>query len=137
MSSKKFSEWAKKEISKSGPLRLSKAISAALIHPEFGYYYSKEIIGSRGDFITAPEVSQMFGELVGAFLAYIWDVSGKPSNSLFCEFGPGRGTLSADIYSALAQISPQFSCSPLHLIETSTSLRDIQKTTLDIRLCTV
>ncbi len=130
MSSEKFREWAKNEISKSGPLRLSDAITAALIHPDFGYYHLKEIIGSEGDFITAPEVSQMFGELVGAFLAYIWVQSDRPANSLLCEFGPGRGTLSADINSALAQISPQFSRSPLHLIETSTSLREIQETSL-------
>ena len=130
MGSEKFREWAKNEISKSGPLCLSDAISAALIHPDFGYYHSEKIIGGKGDFITAPEISQMFGELVGAFLAYVWEQSGRPTNSLLCEFGPGRGTLSADIYAALAQISSQFSCSPLHLIETSTSLRDIQKTTL-------
>ena len=130
MSSEKFREWAKKEISKTGPLHLSDAICAALTHPDFGYYHSEEIIGSKGDFITAPEVSQMFGELVGAFLAYIWEQSGQPENSLLCEFGPGRGTLSVDINSALAQISPQFSSAPLHLIETSTSLREIQKTTL-------
>ena len=130
MGSEKFREWAKNEILKSGPLCLSDAISAALIHPDFGYYHSEKIIGSKGDFITAPEVSQMFGELVGAFLAYIWEQSGRPTNSLLCEFGPGRGTLSADIYATLAQISSQFSCSPLHLIETSSSLREIQETTL-------
>ena len=102
MRSEKFREWAKNEILKSGPLCLSDAISAALIHPDFGYYHSEKIIGGKGDFITAPEVSQMFGELIGAFLAYIWDKSKRPTNSLLGELGPGRGTLSADINTALA-----------------------------------
>ena len=133
MSSLKFPEWAKNQISKSGPMSLSKAMSAALTHPDFGYYHSKEVIGRKGDFITAPEVTQMFGELVGAFLSYIWNQSEQPVNSILCELGPGRGTLSSDIYTALSQISPRFSNSSLHLIETSNSFREMQVANLKNR----
>ena len=130
MNNAKFREWVKKEILSSGPIYLSNAMRVALTHKDFGYYHSKKIIGSKGDFITAPEITQIYGELIGAFLGYIWEHSGKPSNSLLCEFGPGLGTLSADINRALSQIYPNFSCSPLHLIETSKSFRKIQKTKL-------
>ena len=127
MKSLKFREWAIKRISKSGPIPLSVAMSAALTHRDFGYYHSKKIIGKTGDFITAPEISQMFGELIGAFLGYIWQQSGNPVDSLICEFGPGRGTLSEDIYRALRQICPDFALSPLHFIEMSNSLRNLQE----------
>ncbi len=130
MNNAKFRDWVKKEILSSGPISLSDAMRVALTHKDFGYYHSKKIIGTKGDFITGPEISQIYGELIGAFLGYIWEHSGKPSNSLLCEFGPGLGTLSADINRALGQIYPNFSCSPLHLIETSKSFRKIQKTKL-------
>ncbi len=127
MKSQNFREWAVKRISKSGPIPLSVAMSAALTHQDFGYYHSKKIIGKTGDFITAPEISQMFGELIGAFLGYIWHQSGNPVDSLICEFGPGHGTLSEDIHRTLKQICPNFSLSPLHFIEMSNSLRKLQE----------
>ncbi len=127
MSSSKFRHWVKKQILKSGPLSLSVAMSAALTHRDFGYYQSTKTIGKAGDFITAPEISQMFGELIGAFLGYIWQQSGKPTNSVLCEFGPGQGTLSRDIHRTLAQIYPNFAHSPLHFIEKSKSFRELQK----------
>ena len=130
MSTQKFQEWGVEQIKKSGPIRLSNAMSNALIHPDFGYYHSQDIIGKKGDFITAPEISQMFGELIAAFLGFIWDQSGRPSNALLCELGPGRGTLSADIHSALHQIYPDFADAPLHLIEASQTLQEHQKATL-------
>ena len=96
-SSEKFREWAKKEISKTGPLHLSDAISAALTHPDFGYYHSEEIIGRKGDFITAPEVSQMFGELVAIWCVATWEKLGKPATIQLVEMGPGKGTLMKDM----------------------------------------
>ena len=86
MNNAKFRDWVKQEILSSGPISLSNAMRAALTHTDFGYYHSKKIIGSKGDFITGPEISQIYGELIGAFLGYIWEHSGKPSNSLLCEF---------------------------------------------------
>ncbi len=130
MSSSKFREWVSKQILNVGPLPLSVAMNIALTHQEFGYYHSKKIIGDKGDFITAPEISQMFGELVGVFLGYIWQESGKPADSLLCEFGPGHGTLSEDVNRALKQIYPKFAQSPLHLIELSKSFKNLQKNKL-------
>ena len=127
MSSSKFLKWVNKRISKSGPLPLSVAMRAALTHQDFGYYHAEKIIGKAGDFITAPEISQIFGELIGAFLGYIWQQSGKPTDSLLCEFGPGHGTLSTDIHRVLKQIYPNFAHSPLHFIEKSKSFREFQE----------
>ena len=130
MSSSKFREWVNKKIATSGPLPLSYVMHAALTHQDFGYYHSKRIIGRTGDFVTAPEISQMFGELIGAFLGYIWQQSEEPPDSILCEFGPGRGTLSADIHRALKQLYPNFALSPLHLIEISKSFKQLQQNKL-------
>ena len=66
------------------------------------YYASRDPLGSAGDFITAPEISQMFGELVGLWLADIWTRAGSRPDPIYCELGPGRGTLAADALRAMA-----------------------------------
>ena len=87
------------------------------------YYATRDPLGAAGDFTTAPEISQMFGELVGAVLADAWRRAGSPTDGHFVELGPGRGTLAADALRAMrsAGLDP-----PVHLVETSPMLRQAQ-----------
>ena len=87
------------------------------------YYATRDPLGVRGDFTTAPEISQMFGELVGAALADCWTKAGSPADAIYVELGPGRGTLAADVLRLLR--SAGFS-GEVHLVETSPILRDLQ-----------
>ncbi|MFH1158848.1 MAG: SAM-dependent methyltransferase [Pseudomonadota bacterium] len=90
------------------------------------YYKSKNPFGAEGDFITAPEISQMFGEMIGVWLADIWMQMGRPERVNLLEMGPGRGTLAADILRAIAAWPDFKSAVTVHLVETSPRLRDIQ-----------
>jgi len=87
------------------------------------YYASRDPLGALGDFTTAPEISQMFGELVGACLADCWARAGRPDGAIYVELGPGRGTLASDALRAMrsAGLEP-----PVHFVETSPVLRDAQ-----------
>jgi SAM-dependent MidA family methyltransferase len=87
------------------------------------YYATRDPLGEGGDFTTAPEISQMFGELVGACLADCWARAGRPADAIYLELGPGRGTLAADALRALrsAGLDP-----PVHFVETSPVLRQAQ-----------
>ena len=91
------------------------------------YYATRDPLGSAGDFVTAPEISQMFGELVGLWLADIWDRAGRPADPIYAELGPGRGTLARDALRAMAGagLRPQ-----VHLVEGSPALRAVQATAL-------
>jgi NADH dehydrogenase [ubiquinone] 1 alpha subcomplex assembly factor 7 len=88
------------------------------------YYATRDPLGADGDFTTAPEISQMFGELVGAALADCWTRSSAPDNAIYVEFGPGRGTLAAD---ALRVLRAAGFAGAVHLIETSPGLRQAQR----------
>ena len=70
--------------------------AARLTHPQYGYYITRDPIGAGGDFVTAPEISQMFGELIGLWMAAVWQQMGSPENVRVVELGPGRGTLMID-----------------------------------------
>lgn len=94
-------------IAQSGPMRLSEYMALCLGHPEHGYYTGRDPLGAAGDFTTAPEISQMFGELVGLWLAQCWLDMGAPGRAVLAELGPGRGTLMADILRA-AGAAPGF-----------------------------
>jgi len=99
-------------------------------HPTHGYYATRDPLGAAGDFITAPEISQMFGELVGLWLLFNWLGAGSPDPFNLVELGPGRGTLMADALRA-ARVRPAFlEAMRLHLVETSPVLRDRQQETL-------
>ncbi|ESR23189.1 class I SAM-dependent methyltransferase [Lutibaculum baratangense] len=111
------------EIDLNGPMRLDRYMALALGHPEHGYYMSRPAIGQSGDFTTAPEVSQMFGEIVGAWLAHMWTVLGSPSPVALVELGPGRGTLTADIWRTFALVPGLRDAARIHLVETSPRLR--------------
>jgi SAM-dependent MidA family methyltransferase len=87
------------------------------------YYATRDPLGQRGDFVTAPEISQMFGELIGASLADCWTRAGSPANAIYAEVGPGRGTLAAD---ALRVMRRAGFTGEVHLVETSPVLRAAQ-----------
>ena len=105
-------------ITLAGPIPLSQFMGAANTH----YYATRDPLGARGDFTTAPEVSQMFGELIGLWLADLWDRAGRPP-ARYVEFGPGRGTLAADALRAMTRAGFE---PPMHFVETSPILREAQ-----------
>jgi len=118
-------------IAAEGPISVARYMAEALGHPEHGYYRRRDPLGAAGDFITAPEVSQLFGELVGLWCAVSWDSMGQSSPVNLVELGPGRGTLMADALRAVGQVAPDFrSALAVHLVETSRPLRDKQRSAL-------
>lgn len=114
-------------IKANGPITVADYMADALGHPHDGYYMSQAPIGAEGDFTTAPEISQIFGELVGLWLVQSWIEMGEPKSFNLVEFGPGRGVLMADILRA-AQLRPEFlNAANVWLIETSGRLRHEQQ----------
>ena len=113
-----------------GPMRLDAYMQSCLLHPEWGYYTTRAPFGPEGDFITAPEISQMFGELIGLSLAQNWLDQGAPSPFTLAELGPGRGTLMADILRATARVPGFQDAAQVTLVEASPALRDVQRETL-------
>ena len=113
-----------------GPMRLDAYMQSCLLHPDWGYYTTRAPFGPEGDFITAPEISQMFGELIGLSLAQSWLDQGAPSPFTLAELGPGRGTLMADILRATARVPGFQAAAQVTLVEASLSLREVQRETL-------
>jgi SAM-dependent MidA family methyltransferase len=117
-------------IASEGPISIERFMSLCLQHPTYGYYTTRPSIGRAGDFITAPEISQMFGELIGLWAGQVWLESGAPSPIILVELGPGRGTLMADAWRAL-RIVPGFGDAvSVYLVETSPRLEALQRETL-------
>lgn len=114
-------------IRETGPIPLSHYMALALGHPEHGYYITRDPLGSAGDFTTAPEVSQMFGELIGLWLADRWIASGRPPRFALAELGPGRGTLMADALRAMRAVPGMLDAASIHFVETSPALREAQR----------
>ena len=111
-----------------GPLSLAAYMAMALHDPEDGYYARHAPIGAQGDFITAPEISQVFGELIGLWCAVVWRQLGRPDPVNLVELGPGRGVLMSDLLRAAAATVPDFRRAlRLHLVETSAPLRAAQE----------
>lgn len=107
----------------SGPISIADYMADCLGHPQHGYYMKQAPFGAQGDFTTAPEVSQMFGELIGAWLLDSWRAMGEPGRVNLIELGPGRGVLMADILRT-AKLRPAFlQALQVHLVETSGRLR--------------
>jgi NADH dehydrogenase [ubiquinone] 1 alpha subcomplex assembly factor 7 len=117
-------------IAAQGPLGLHDYMAECLLHPTHGYYTTRAPFGAKGDFITAPEISQMFGELLGLCLADAWMAQGSPPLFTLAELGPGRGTLMADVLRATKRVAGFHSAMRLHLIEASPRLRALQKQAL-------
>jgi NADH dehydrogenase [ubiquinone] 1 alpha subcomplex assembly factor 7 len=114
------------EIAATGPIDVAQFMTRCLHDPQDGYYATRPAIGETGDFLTAPMVSQMFGELIGLWLAQAWMDAGAPSRALLVEAGPGDGTLMADILRA-TRVAPDFRAAcEFWLIETSAPLRQRQ-----------
>ena len=109
-----------------GPLSLADYMADALLHPTFGYYTTRDPLGAAGDFTTAPEISQMFGELLGLCLAQCWMDQGSPAPFTLAELGPGRGTLMADVLRATSAVPGFVQAARITLVEASPTLRDAQ-----------
>ena len=110
----------RERIAAEGPISVETFMEACNAY----YYATRDPLGTRGDFTTAPEISQMFGELVGAALADCWKRAGASADAIYAELGPGRGTLAAD---ALRVMRAAGFAGEVHLVETSPVLRDLQK----------
>lgn len=113
-------------IAAEGPMPLAAYMAECLLHPEHGYYTTRDPLGVAGDFTTAPEISQMFGELLGLSLAQAWLDQGSAARIVLAEPGPGRGTLMADATRAMAAVSGLRAAIELHLVEASPALRRVQ-----------
>ncbi len=116
-----------RRIAATGPIRLADYMAECLLHPEHGYYTRAEPFGAQGDFITAPEISQMFGELLGLWLAQCWLDQGAPGAFTLAEPGPGRGTLMADVLRATQRVPGFHAAARVVLVEASPRLRAIQR----------
>ena len=113
----------RERIRRDGPLSIAAYMELCLSHPAHGYYRRGRPIGAAGDFVTAPEVSQMFGELVGLWCAAVWQAMGAPRPVRLVELGPGRGTLLADALRAAKTVPGFRDAIEVHLIESSDTLR--------------
>ncbi len=116
----------KNMIRQNGPLDVATFMGIAIGH----YYSTRDPLGQNGDFTTAPEISQMFGELIGICLADTWIKMGRPSPVMLVECGPGRGTLMADLLRATRKVDGFHEAIKIHLVEISPALREKQKQTL-------
>ena len=121
----------RRRIATAGPMPVAEYMTLCLTDSEHGYYTTRDPLGLRGDFITAPEVSQMFGEMIGLWMAAAWKQMGSPENLRIIELGPGRGTLMKDALRA-AKVMPAFrDAVVLHLVEISPALEEQQERTLE------
>jgi NADH dehydrogenase [ubiquinone] 1 alpha subcomplex assembly factor 7 len=117
----------RERIARHGPMPVDQYIHLCLAHPEHGYWHKADSIGAGGDFITAPEISQVFGELIGLWCAVVWQGMGRPSPVRLVELGPGRGTLMRDALRAAERVPGFIDAAGIHLIEISPALREIQR----------
>ncbi|KAG0331951.1 NADH dehydrogenase [ubiquinone] complex I, assembly factor 7 [Podila humilis] len=114
-----------------GPMSVAHFMRQVLVNPLSGYYMKGDVFGAQGDFITSPEISQMFGELLGIWFLIQWQNIGKPSRVQLVELGPGRGTLMMDMLRAASRFKEfKKAISGIHLIEASPGLRKVQRETL-------
>jgi NADH dehydrogenase [ubiquinone] 1 alpha subcomplex assembly factor 7 len=114
------------QIAQTGPLTVAQYMTACLHDPQDGYYATRPALGEGGDFITAPLVSQMFGELIGVWAISAWQAMGAPARFMLVEMGPGDGTLMSDLLRA-ARVSPAFlEAAQVWMVETSEPLAALQ-----------
>lgn len=116
----------RRQIAAQGPITVAEYMTQCLLHPRHGYYTTRDPLGQAGDFTTAPEISQMFGELLGLLIAQVWMDQGAPARFTLAELGPGRGTLMADILRATARVPGFHVGAEVHLVEASPVLRAAQ-----------
>ncbi len=116
-------------IARDGPISVHDYMQLCLTDARAGYYPTRQPIGKDGDFVTAPEISQMFGELLGVWAAAVWQAMGEPA-VVIAELGPGRGTLMADALRVFGRVPGLLESLTIALVETSPSLREMQAATL-------
>jgi NADH dehydrogenase [ubiquinone] 1 alpha subcomplex assembly factor 7 len=119
-------ELIKSRIRAHGNITVADYMEIVLSHPEHGYYMKRDPLGVAGDFITAPEISQVFGEIIGAWLVHNWQLSGSPKEVALVELGAGRGTLMADILRTTKNIKGFHEAVSVHLVEISPILKQKQ-----------
>ncbi|MEO7220957.1 MAG: SAM-dependent methyltransferase, partial [Devosia sp.] len=115
------------QIAADGPMSLATYMSLCLSHPRHGYYTAGRPIGAAGDFITAPEISQMFGEIIGFFIVNLWQQMGQPTSFTLLELGPGRGTLMQDALRAASKADGFENALHLQLFESNAILKAEQE----------
>ena len=120
----------KQRIAQHGPVSLAEYMSLALCHPKYGYYVTRDPLGVDGDFTTAPEISQIFGELVAVWIIDKWKMIGAPEKFNLVECGPGRGTLMSDILRVVSKMPEFMSAVNVHMVEASPVLIEKQKESL-------
>jgi len=123
-------QFVKKQIQHSGPLEIGQFMNVALGHPEHGYYMKQDPLGWEGDFTTAPEISQLFGEMMGVWAADAWLALKTPKRFALLECGPGRGTLMADLLRAVKRVPGFLDGAEIHLMEISEHLKAKQQDAL-------
>jgi NADH dehydrogenase [ubiquinone] 1 alpha subcomplex assembly factor 7 len=117
-------------IRRDGPMRVDAYMEACHAHPLYGYRHKAASIGAAGDFITAPEISQVFGELIGLWSAVVWQTMGRPAPLRLVELGPGRGTLMRDALRASKAMPGFLAAVSVHLVEVSEPMRRLQRAAL-------
>lgn len=121
-------EKIKEIIAVNGPITVSQYMTLALTDPQFGYYQTKAPFGSTGDFITAPEISQLFGEMIAIWVLASWKAQGSPNSFILAEMGPGRGTLMDDVLRTIQKLcKTAFNAAEIFLIEINQRLATEQK----------
>ena len=115
-----------------GPMPLDRYMALCLGHPSYGYYMTRDPLGRAGDFTTAPEISQVFGELIGIWAAQAWQLMGAPGKFSLIELGPGRGTLMKDVLRSTAKIPGFHQAVEVHLVETSPVLQEAQSKSIPL-----
>ena len=114
-----------------GPMPIAEYMRLCLTHPQHGYYINRDPLGSGGDFVTSPEISQMFGELIGLWMGSVWQQMGAPENVRIIELGPGRGTLMHDALRAAKIVKGFRDALVVHLVEVSPALQQVQQRMLE------
>ncbi|GHA82093.1 ATP synthase subunit beta [Algimonas arctica] len=125
-----LSKRLKARIRDTGPMSVAEYMTLCLLDPVDGYYPTRDPLGSEGDFITAPEISQMFGECLGLWVVQSWVDLGRPSRFNLIELGPGRGVMMADILKAVALEPHCLKAAQIILVEASSALQAVQAKTL-------
>jgi NADH dehydrogenase [ubiquinone] 1 alpha subcomplex assembly factor 7 len=120
----------RRRIAIAGPMPVNEYMTLCLVDGKYGYYTTRDPFGAGGDFITAPEVSQMFGEMIGLWMVAVWKQMGSPENIRVVELGPGRGTMMKDALRAAKVIPAFLETAAIHLVEISPALMEYQRRTL-------
>ncbi|XP_073309448.1 uncharacterized protein [Primulina huaijiensis] len=113
-------------LSKGGPITLAEYMEEVLTNPKAGFYINRDVFGADGDFITSPEVSQMFGEMIGVWAMCLWEQMGQPDRVNLVELGPGRGTLLADLLRGASKFKNFTDALQIHMVECSPALQKLQ-----------